>query len=158
MFDAERIQRLNDIGFVLEQKRQQTFEERFNAWLGYRKTNNGLDPSQSTEIGSWTIRHKKFSKDKEQKSTLTDQQVDQLNAKGFIWRVIQQPDKKAPRMSWTERFIELNAYKIKYGHVSVPKKVSRSRCLGSPTANLLFPAEARDAVQNFRGRYEVQVV
>ena len=122
---AFRLQRLADIGFQFHAKRKMTFDERFEQWVEYREQNGGKDPLRfdGNGLGKWIsmIRAKKLAQQEGKKNNLTQDQIDRLNSRGFVWSVMKRPERTNPRLSWAIRFEDLKRFKAKHGHTSVPQ-------------------------------------
>ena len=121
----EKLAKLLEIGLAMSAKKRQTFSERAAEWLEYR-TKHGKEPSadRNNPIGVWarSQRQKYAKKMKGEETTLTDEQIDQLNVFGFKWVTgYKRPPNTTPPKSWDERFQELCEYKEKHGNVNVPQ-------------------------------------
>jgi len=121
----QRMQKLQSIQFAFETRKKFTWEERFQQWCAYRTTHNGKDPPRFSKcgLGKWISSMRAYHRANQQgeKTPLTQEQTDRLNARGFVWRVQKSPDQIVPKRSWAERFEELKQYKKEHGHTSVPQ-------------------------------------
>lgn len=122
---VDKVQRLNDIGFVWTSKKSLTFDERFQQWVNYKAENNGKDPSRFSEdgLGKWiqSTRAKYKEKQRGKKNNLTEEQIDRLNEHGFVWAALRSPKDRSPVLSWEERLAELRLFRKEHGHTAVPQ-------------------------------------
>ena len=109
----KRLKRLEALG-VQWDRREATWEERYNELVAYRQTHNHCNVlrSEETGLGQWLdkqrVAYKKGS------SKLTEKRQKRLEALGVQWD---------PREAvWEERFNELVAYKQKNGHCNVLRR------------------------------------
>lgn len=125
---AYKLQRLADVGFSIQTRKQVTYEEHLQHWLDYRKK-YGRDPLRKVEKGddavlaNWISRLRENYRDKNRglKTNLTQERVDQLTQLGFVWCAIKDPEKAAVRKPWAARFAELKQYVENHGHAMVPR-------------------------------------
>ena len=108
----ERVQILNDIGFVWEPQEVQ-WSERYNELLEYIKRHgNALVPQNYIDnitLGNWTQKQRYNYKT----NVLSDDRIQKLNDVGFVWDVLE--------AQWLERLEELKKYKREHGDTLVPR-------------------------------------
>ena len=118
----EKIQRLNDLGFVWNSK-DHSWEEHFKALAAYKaEFGDCLVPQdfifQGLKLGRWG------SKQRSKKETLIPERIERLNDLGFVW--------DAKSHIFEENFKALVAYKAEFGDCLVPKTlIYRGLNLGS---------------------------
>ena len=107
---SERIQRLNDLGFVWDPRGQQ-WEDNFEALVAYKaEFGDCLVPVnfvyQGLNLGVWV------NTQRSSKETLAPQNIQRLNDLGFVW--------DARDQQWEGNFEALAAYKAEFGNCEVP--------------------------------------
>ena len=110
---AERITRLNEIGFVwdaLAEKWEQGFEElrMFKEQTGHCRVPQSYKTKTGHTLGNWVSVQRRSA------DNLSAERIARLNAIGFVW------DKLAEQ--WERGFEELQMFKEQTGHCSVPKR------------------------------------
>ena len=122
----ERLAKLTALGLKVQAEERKPFEVRATEWFEY-KMKHGKDPSSIHRnlLGRWARHQRKKYRMKQQglKTSLTDKQIDQLNAFGFPW-VMREPRIVTQPKSWEERYEDLVKYKEKFGNCNVPQKHS----------------------------------
>ena len=108
----ERIQRLDDLGFVWDVLAQQ-WEENFQALAAYKaEFGDCVVPDKFTyqgkNLGRWVVVQRTT------KNTLSPERIRRLDDLGFVW------DPRAQQ--WEDNFQALVAYKAEFGNCVVPAK------------------------------------
>jgi hypothetical protein len=113
----EQIQRLNDAGFKWSLK--VGFDERLNDLMAFKAKYGHCDVStlgENASFGQWCCKmrgsYKKIQNNQKPKTKLSDGQIQRLNDAGFKWSL-------KVLSGFDERFIDLMAFKAKYGHCDV---------------------------------------
>ncbi|MDB2644938.1 Helicase associated domain protein, partial [Luminiphilus sp.] len=110
---AERVDRLNSIGFIWDPMEQQwekgfTELERYYAEYGDCAVPYNHLSGSGFKLGAWVVNNRNGS------ITITQEKLDRLNSIGFIWDPLQQ--------QWEEGFTELERYYAEYGDCMVPQR------------------------------------
>ena len=125
----ERIEKLSKLGFVWELRKKTAWDERYQQLVQYiEQYGHANVPQGSAEnpssLGNWVKKqreaYQKFNQD--EKSTMTQEQIDRLNQLGFVWDPWQE--------AWMERYKELVEYYKENGHVDVPARYAKNLSLG----------------------------
>ena len=122
----ERIQRLDDLGFVWNTLTQQ-LEENFQALVAYKaEFGDCLVPYkfiyQGKKLGVWVV-NQRTAKDK-----LSPERIQRLDDLGFMWDALTE--------QWEENFHTLVAYKAEFGDCLVPQSLTyRGLRLGTWVSN-----------------------
>ena len=112
---SERLQKLNQIGFVFEPQEVQ-WSERFRELQEYIKEHgNSLVSQDYGPLGNWTQKQRYNYK----MGVLPLERIQQLNKIDFVWDVLE--------AQWLERFEQLKKYRREHGDTLVP----RNHVLGS---------------------------
>jgi len=117
--DAQ-IQRLNDAGFKWSLgKAKSGFDEHFNDLMAFKAKFDHCDVScngEDASLGKWCsqlrVSYKKMQNKQKPNNKLLDEQIQRLNDAGFTWSL-------KVGSGFDERFIDLMAFKAKYGHCDV---------------------------------------
>lgn len=105
---ADRIYRLNEIGFVWDLLELQ-WEERFTELVAYGKEHGNMNVPQKWPggLGTWVNNQRQYDKN----GDLILGRKDRLNGIGFIWDPIE--------WNWSKRYQELTEYKNTHGDLDV---------------------------------------
>ena len=108
----ERIERLNDMGFIWDVLAEQ-WEEGFSKLQGFNEREGHCWVLQSHEesgfnLGGWV------SQQRQNKNKLSQERIIRLDSLCFVWDV--------NNARWENGFIKLQDYKESKGHCSVPKR------------------------------------
>ena len=122
LLSKEKITKMELIGFafdVFEARWQEKYAElkQFKEKFGHCNVPNSYSANPS--LGQWVITQRRA----EREGSLSQDKVDQLDSIGFAFNAV---DAK-----WTERFLELTAFKAEYGHCNVPSRFGRNRKLAT---------------------------
>jgi hypothetical protein len=125
-----QIQRLNDAGFKWSLlKVGSSFDERFNDLMAFKAKYGHCDVSQygeNSSLGTWCgyLRgsYKKIQNNQKPHTKLSDNQIQRLKNAGFKWSL-------KVWSGFDKRFIDLMAFKAKYGHCDV-SQVGEDASLG----------------------------
>jgi hypothetical protein len=118
----EQIQRLNDAGFKwCLQKEGSAFDKRFIDLMAFKAKYGHCDVPRTGEdasLGKWCsklrLSYKKIQNNQKPPIKLSEGQIQRLNDAGFKWCL-----RKAAGSAFDKRFIDLMAFKAKYGHCNV---------------------------------------
>ncbi|ABM69340.1 DEAD/DEAH box helicase [Prochlorococcus marinus] len=107
-FSSEKIQELNDIGFIWdiashEWKERISLLKQFKERHGHTKV-----PQKEPILGQWV------SNIRQKKNSLPLEKIQELDNFGFIWDV--------PSYEWNQNIILHKEFKEKHGHTKVPRK------------------------------------
>jgi len=120
--NKERIEQLNQIGFLWEPK-EAFWEEMFTALVEYKQIHGNCKfPNQydkNQQLGQW-VQHQRQAK---KKGELSKKRIERLNSLGFLWSPL---DKQ-----WEEKFIALVEYKKVYGDCNIPARWSKNSKLAT---------------------------
>lgn len=112
----ERVQKLTDIGFVFQQRKQSVrWDERIQQLKRFRQKHGHLQiPKRDPELGVFVNRQRyEYTKMMAGKqSSLTEERFNVLQDLGFVWQAGKKP-KPTQKKSWEERYQELIEYKGK---------------------------------------------
>ena len=110
----ERIQKLTDIGFVFEKRKQSVkWEERIMQLKRYKEKHGHMRvPKSNAELGVFVNRQRyEYTKMLSGKpSSLNKERLNELRAIDFVFQAGKKP-KSTPKRTWEERFQELMEYK-----------------------------------------------
>jgi hypothetical protein len=117
--DAQ-IQRLNDAGFNWSLgKAKSGFDEHFNDLMAFKAKYGHCDVScngEDASLGKWCSKlrgsYQKIQNNQKPNNKLLDEQIQRLSDAGFKWSL-------KVGSGFDERFIDLMAFKAKYGHCDV---------------------------------------
>ena len=112
----ERIQRLNQIGFVWD-AHEAAWEENFAELVEFKATHGHTDVPRSwksQQLFQWVSKQRReYRKLKEgKKAFITEERIERLNQIGFVW--------SAREAAWEEKFAELVEFKATHDHTDVP--------------------------------------
>ena len=132
----ERVQKLNDIGFVYDVRERQ-FEQKVGELRIYREINGHIDPRfmngrLSLWVKRWEQQYRKYldalvingNNATELSGILPEHRRLALESVGFSRSMFDEPRLRAvgnQRATWEERYEELKAFKQENGHTVVPK-------------------------------------
>jgi superfamily II DNA or RNA helicase len=109
---AERIQRLEDLGFVWDPI-DAAWEEMFTALVTFKEEHGHCNVPQShpanPQLGTWVGTQRSAKR----RNRLSAEQIQRLEALGFVWDPIE--------AGWEEMFAALAAFKEEHGHCNVPR-------------------------------------
>jgi hypothetical protein len=122
IFSQERIQRLNQIGFVWD-AHDTSWEQMFSELLGYKQAYGHCNVphlfAENSQLGKWVHKQRQKKRD----CQLEEERILRLDEIGFTWN----PSDAV----WEEMFAALVVYKEIKGHCNVPKEWSENPKLGS---------------------------
>ncbi len=137
---AERVERLEAIGFVWDQL-SAAWEEMFATLLDYKTThghcNVPKDRLDNPELGQWVSTQRRAK----QLGRINRERISRLEAIGFVWDALS--------ASWEEMFAALQDFKSKHGHCNVPKAWSDNPDLGT-WVSIQRDAKKRDRLNMVR--------
>ncbi|MEN8250939.1 MAG: Helicase associated domain protein [Bacteroidota bacterium] len=117
---AERIERLNSLGFVWHTLKN-AWDEMYEKLVDYKNRFGDCNvPSQWTEdkkFGVWC----RTQRIQRRKNKLSQARINKLEKLGFIWDM---------QVSWDEMYSALISYKKRFGHCNVPQLWTENRKLG----------------------------
>ena len=125
----EQIQRLNDAGFkwCLQKKdltSMKTFDERFNDLMAFKAKYGHCNVSftgENASLGRWCsvlrVSYEKIQNNQKQRKKLSNEQIQRLDDAGF--KLCLQKKDLTSIIIFGEHFIDLMAFKAKYGHCNV---------------------------------------
>ena len=120
--DAEKIKRLDELGFVWEPD-QQFWESQFQELVSYKKEHGDcLVPDRWREnkrLAAWV----NSQRTQKNKGELDAEKIKKLDELGFVWNALEQ--------LWEDRFQELVSYKKEHGDCLVPQSWKENKPLGS---------------------------
>ena len=123
---AERIQRLNSIGFHWN-RTDSRWETMFAALIEYRQRfgncNVPHEWSENAALGGWVS----LQRTRRRRGQITARQLQKLNSLGFVWDIRDG--------FWDRMFAALVEYKREHGHCNVPTKWSENPQLASWVVN-----------------------
>eukprot|EP00956_Cyclotella_meneghiniana_P008269 scaffold11022_cov38-Cyclotella_meneghiniana.AAC.3 len=135
----DRINKLNDIGFVWEADcnvaREEEYNERWNEMfkdlVDYKEKEGHCDVpqryKQNKKLGKWVMTQRKSHK----KKTLLQDRVAKLNDIGFVWEAdCNVAREEVYNERWNEMFKDLVDYKEKHGNCNVPHIYPENPSLG----------------------------
>ena len=135
---ADRIAKLDALGFVWEASRtadvdgdgiNATWKARFDELLSYEQEHGNCDvPTKwkaNEELGHWVSQQRQLRK----RGTLHPERQRRLDEIDFDWR---SDDRKG---DWRTRFVQLKAYKERFGNCRVPRRWKENPQLGSWATN-----------------------
>lgn len=133
---SERIEALEEIGFLFEVPRRQSWNTRFDQLCLYRALHGDcLVPIHYKEVpglARWVrnqrSQYRHLLKGKPEKCSLTPERIAALKSIGFVWDTQR-------RDLWKQRFDELCDFKAVYGHCRVPINYHENRQLGAWVAS-----------------------
>jgi hypothetical protein len=108
---AERKRRLKEIGFILGETRNQTWEQGFAALTTFKRDKGhcfvpALYIEDAVKLGKWVANQRRL------RNNLLPERTRQLNSIGFVWDVLE--------AEWEEGFAALTKFKASKGHCRVP--------------------------------------
>ena len=105
----ERIQLLNDIGFIWDAIEQE-WQENYQQLKQYALDNgNTKVPGRHLNLGKWVNRQRQ----KQKKNELSEERIQLLNDIGFIWDPFEE--------EWQENYQQLKQYALDNGNTKVPR-------------------------------------
>jgi len=132
----DQIERLEEIGFKwkVEYQGKTTFEQRCHDLEAFKSEFGHCNVSQKYSVnptlGNWCRKmrcsYNKIQQGQKPKSTLTQDQIERLEEIGFKWKVEYQG-----KTIFEQRCHDLEAFKSKFGHCSVPNRYSVNPSLGN---------------------------
>ncbi len=129
-----RVQRLTDLGFVFQQRKQSIkWEDRLKQLKRYKLKNGHVRvPKSNPELGVFVNRQRyEYSKLMQGKpSSLTPSRLTDLRELGFVFVAGKTP-KPTEKKTWDARYQELVDYKNKHGHCMVAQKAGLGEFLES---------------------------
>ena len=110
---AERIQRLDDIGFVWELRSSPlTWDERLDELTKYKAEHGDCSvPKSYGPLGHWVTSQRTARR----KDKLSEERIQKLDNLGLEW------SSNGNTRYWDERLDELRKYKAEHGHCNVPQ-------------------------------------
>lgn len=108
----------------------QTWYDRYNELNEYRRIHGHCNVPQkhapNAALGIWVnkMRMEKKRYDEDERSALSQEKIDALEAIDFAWA------KQKGEHLWEEKFVDLVAYKNRHGHCNVPTKFKTDSALG----------------------------
>ncbi|SMQ86975.1 Superfamily II DNA or RNA helicase [Bacillus sp. OV166] len=136
----EKIQRLNELGFVWGRgdlkkiNLEEQWEEKYQELLAFKEKHGHCSVPQgfkeNPSLASWISNQRTYYKT----GTLSQERVERLNELGFVWG---RGDLKKINLEeqWEEKYQELLAFKEKHGHCSVPQGFKENPSLASWISN-----------------------
>ena len=132
LLTAQRIQSLNDIGFLFERKvKPRTWEQRFQELtrfkesFGHCKVPRLFNQPSYEGLGKWVAdqRMKHNYMERGKKSNMTQERAKRLTDLGMVWSIFKLPPKeeRAERKPWGHRYQDLLEFKKQHGHTLVPQ-------------------------------------
>ncbi|MDM8567017.1 Helicase associated domain protein [Candidatus Halobeggiatoa sp. HSG11] len=122
----ERIQRLNEIGFVWKPF-EIFWEEKFAELLEYKKIHGDCNVPmgwpENPQLARWIHRQRVLKK----QDKISEKRIRKLDEIGFRWRLL---EKEIKKVTWEELFAELLKYKEVHGHCNVPLRWKENPQLG----------------------------
>eukprot|EP00581_Thalassiosira_minuscula_P031978 CAMPEP_0183785432 /NCGR_PEP_ID=MMETSP0739-20130205/66501_1 /TAXON_ID=385413 /ORGANISM="Thalassiosira miniscula, Strain CCMP1093" /LENGTH=507 /DNA_ID=CAMNT_0026029435 /DNA_START=1 /DNA_END=1524 /DNA_ORIENTATION=- len=122
---ADRLRRLTAIRFDMQPTgRKVPWEQRLAQLRAFVEEHDHCRPPKNhPELGIWTsgIRQKYKQKMKGEKTSLTDERVNDLLEIGFVFAAGKTPNHPIGKKTWEERFEELLEFKELHGHTVVPQ-------------------------------------
>jgi len=117
----ERVARLEEIGFVWDPL-ESAWKEMFHSLLYYKERFGDCNVpqgwSENPPLGQWCRTQRRYFKNGE----LSPERVAKLEGIGFVWNTYDN--------EWEEMFVQLVAYKERFGDIGVPKEWSEDPKLG----------------------------
>ena len=124
-FTLARVQKLTDIGFVFQQRKQSVkWEDRMKQLQHYKEKHGKVKvPKSDLELGVFVNRQRyEYTKLMAGKpSSLNTERMNELKALDFVFQAGKTP-KSTQKKGWDERHQELARYKEQHGHVNVPQQ------------------------------------
>mmetsp|Transcript_8789 Transcript_8789/g.18877 ORF Transcript_8789/g.18877 Transcript_8789/m.18877 type:complete len:697 (-) Transcript_8789:102-2192(-) len=129
LLTARRLQMLNDLGLEWNNKKTLKWDERFEQLKGFKQKHahcivpRNYEEDDAAGLGKWVAqqRHAYKLMKEGKSSTMTAERAKQFNDIGMVWSILKQPETRAERLPWEERFKQLLAYKEQKGHTVVPQ-------------------------------------
>ena len=110
---ADRIARLESVGFVWRLKEKPTWTEMYDRLVIYNKKHSTSDvPVSVPKLGSWVS----WQRANYKVGKLSKEQVTLLESIGFQWKLKKTP----PKIDWDDMYDRLVDYKLKFGTARVP--------------------------------------
>jgi hypothetical protein len=105
---------LENLGFDFEQVHTRLWERRFQELARFAQQHGHcrvpIDYPANPELGKWVgTQRANFER-------MSPARTERLRKLGFIWKTLEM----SPRRDWDQRYLELLAFRRKYGHVNVP--------------------------------------
>lgn len=148
--NEDRVKELSDVGF--EFRRTWTWQERMQNLQAFQQEYGHVRVprrfKQNPSLGNWVSRVRQQYRDyhtPNKNTTLTLQQIQQLEEMGFEWEIKLGLRKDA----WHDRIEELLEFKRQHGHCRVPPTYQENKALAQWVLNLR---------QNYRLREEMRLV
>jgi hypothetical protein len=117
----ERIQRLDDLGFVWNSNTA-AWEEMFAALVEYKNLHGDCNvPSRfisNPQLGQWVMIQRKAKR----KNKINSNRLQRLEGLGFVWN--------SNTAAWEEMFAALKDYQSQHGHCNVPARWTQNPSLG----------------------------
>ncbi len=137
VLNEERVQELSDLGFEWishKAKKVKSFEERiqdlkdYKAEFGHCNVPRVYEKDQS--LGSWChvlkISYRQIKDGEKPMKKLSPEKIQALEDVGFEWTRRRPPREKVEQKSFDQRLVELQVFKIKYGHLRVTEKLDKN--------------------------------
>jgi superfamily II DNA or RNA helicase len=113
----DRIQRLNQIGFVWDSL-EASWEEKFAELEIFKSTHGHCNVSdrwsENLQLATWVSDQRKHRK----KGKLSENRIQRLSEIGFVWDTLD--------ALWEKRFSELEVFRAAHGHCNVPQRWSEN--------------------------------
>ena len=116
-FGAERIRKLEEIGFELD-PHEAIWQQKYAALLAYQERYGDCNVPQrfvtddGLNLGAWVgIQRKAYNEDPKK---ISDERTRKLEEIGFVW--------DQPEAAWQQMYVTLLAYKVEHGDCNVPAK------------------------------------
>ena len=119
LLTARRLQMLNDLGLEWNNKKTLKWSERFDQLKRFKNKHGhcivprNYDEADAAGLGKWVAqqRHAYKLRKEGKTSTMTAERAKLFNDIGMVWSILKQPETRAERLPWEERFKQLLAYK-----------------------------------------------